>query len=451
MAGEISFGGLSSGLDTNAIIQQLMRLERQPLVALERRRSDLEAQRTKLQDLASAVRGLETAAEALSTYDELALFEATSSDESVATAAIGGDAPAGTYQVEVTALAQIDRNYSAALGGGALGLADGDTLELTIDGEVTSVAFEAGDTLDDVASRINASGAAAWATVVGDGEGGGRLLVASEETGAAQHISFAGAAAELLDLSNVQLASDASAVIDGTVAVTSASNTLEGVIEGTSLSLAGPGTTEVTIEADTGALRGRIDDFVAAYNEVMTAIHQELRWTGEARTEANLSGDSTLRSIQSTLQRAVTSTVEGLAGEHTSLASVGITTDRDDGTLSVDEAALDAALSADPDAVKDLLARNPDTGTEGVASALVTAAEGAELSPIEGIIDAGVGSLSIRLDGIDQRTEAIDESLERAEARLVAHEERLRRQFLVMEQMISELQSQSGFLAGLGE
>ena len=107
-------------------------------------------------------------------------------------------------------------------------------------------------------------------------------------------------------------------------------------------------------------------------------------------------------------------------------------------------------MAEDPGAVKDVFARNPDTMTQGVAYRLVTAADGDELSLIESIIDTNVGSLSIRLDGIDQRTESIDESIERMEARLVKFENRLRLEFMAMEQMISQLQSQSGFLSGLG-
>lgn len=182
----------------------------------------------------------------------------------------------------------------------------------------------------------------------------------------------------------------------------------------------------------------------------MTAVNREFAWTGEARTHANLSGDSTLRTIQSMLQVAMTTPVDGLVGEYTSLADIGITTDRNTGTLKIDESKLDTALEADPATVKDIFARNDDTGTEGVAYRMVTPADGAELSLIESIIDNNVGSLSIRLDGIDERTESIDESIERMEARLVTFEERLRNQFMAMEQMISALQSQSGFLSGLG-
>lgn len=450
MAGDVSFSGLSSGIDTGAIIQQLLQLERQPIKLLEDKRSDLQLQRKKLQDLASAVKRFEAAAEALSTHGELALFTGDSNNKGVVGIAIGGDAPAGTYQIEVVSLAQADRNYSAAFATGAIGLVDGDTLDLTIDGELTTVTFDASDTLEAVASKINASGANAWATVVGDGAGGGRLLIASEETGVAQHVTFGGTAAPLLAMANTQLASDASVVIDETVAVTSTSNRLEDVLEGTTMTLTGIGTAEVTIEADTDALKGRIKEFVEVYNEVIKTVNREFAWTGETRTQGNLSGDSTLRTIQQTLQRAVTSTVEGLSGEYTSLAALGITTNRNDGTLTIDDVKLDAALAEDPGAVKDVFARNPDTMTQGVAYRLVTAADGDELSLIESIIDTNVGSLSIRLDGIDQRTESIDESIERMEARLVKFENRLRLEFMAMEQMISQLQSQSGFLSGLG-
>jgi flagellar hook-associated protein 2 len=451
MAGDITFSGLASGIDTSSIIQQLVQVERQPIRMLEAKKTDLQHQRTKLQDLASAIQRLQTAAEGLSTYDELSLFRGVSSDEDVVQIAVDGDAPEGAFKIDVLSLAQVDRNYSAAFGAGAIGLVDGDTLDLTIDGVLTTVEFEAGDTLEDVASRINGSGANAWATVVGDGAGGGRLLIASEETGASQHITFGGTAAPLLVMSNVQLASDASVEIDDTVTVTSSTNLIEGVIAGATLTLTGTGTANVTIEADTAALKERIETFVEAYNDIMSAVSSEFEWTGEARTEANLSGDITLRNIQQSLQRAVVAEVEGLPGRYTCLSALGITTNREDGTLTIDATELDAALAADPGAVKDLFARNPDTLTEGIAYQLVTPPGVDELSLIESIIDSDVGSLSVRLDGIDQRTERIDEDIERMETRLAAFEERLRLKFMAMEQMISSLQSQSGYLSSLGK
>lgn len=449
MAGDISFSGLSSGLDTGSIIQQLVAVERNPITLLEAKKSDLATQRSKLQDLSSMLTSLESAASALSDFEDLAFFNAVAADEDVLSVATDGQARAGSYEVEVTAVAAQDRSYSQAFGAGAVGFAEGDTLDLTIDGATTTITLEAGNSLEDVASRINSSDAAAWATVVGDGAGGGRLLVSSDDSGAAQQITFGGTAAATLSMTNTQAASDATIVVDGLVTATSTSNVFNDVLDGVTITAGEIGTTTISVDEDSEAFKEKITAFVDAYNTVMEGMNAEFSWSGESKTRANLSGDITLRNIQSTLQYSVSSAIDGLTGEHTTLASIGITTSSE-GTLEIDEATLDNALASDVDAVKDIFAENQETGTYGLAYCMVNPMSGAELSTIGSIIDNDVGSLSIRIEGIDERTAFIDEGIERMEARLVSFEERLRKQFTAMEQMISSLQSQAGFLSELG-
>jgi flagellar hook-associated protein 2 len=401
-----------------------------------------------LQSLASKLQALESAAEAMSDQDALAHFGVTSKDEDVVRVLSDGVARPGSYSIEVTSVATQDRNYSASFATGAVGLSDGDVLEITIDGETTSVAFDADDALADVAAKINSSGVAAWATVVGDGEGGGRLLVASAETGESQRITFGGSATAVLSMTNSQLAADATVVVDGVVTARSASNQIEGVLEGLTIDVVDVGTTTIEVEVDSDAIKEKVSAFVDAYNEVVRAIDAEFEWSGSARSSANLSGDVTLRSIQRSLRELTTSAIDGLSGEYTTLASIGITSERS-GVLSIDDEELDSALQSDPQAVKDIFARNTDKGTVGMAHRLVEPQGGAEFSLIETIIDSDVGSLSARIEGIDDRTAALDESIERMEIRLTSYEQRLRNQFLAMEQMLSTLQTQSNYLLGL--
>lgn len=448
MANGITFSGLASGLDTGSIITQLVAIERQPITNLEDQKSDLNLQKTKIQSIVSGIKALETAAEKLSKADDVSLISATSSETDVLGVAVTGRAPTGSFSVEVTALARQDKSYSAAFGSGALGFADDDTLTLTIDGALTSIALDASDDLEDVAAKINSSGAAARATVVGDGEGGGALLITSDETGADQAITFGGSGASLLAMTNHQAASDASVTVDGVVTVTSADNSIEGVIQGVTLNLEELGTSTVTIERDNEAFKALIDDFVEAYNKVIGDVSKEFAWSGEARTKGNLSGDSSLRAAQRTLQNAVIQTVSGLTGEYTTLSSIGIHTDRT-GKLTVDDSELEEALAQDPDAVTDLFASNADSGTRGVAYRLVNAEAGQDLSLIETLIDSHAGTLSVRVDGINERMESIDANIERMETRVEAYEDRLRREFMAMESAMSQLQSQMGYLSGL--
>jgi len=61
----ISFGGLASGLDTKAIIQALVSIERRPIAALEQTKTSLGKQKSLFGDLRGLLSKLETAAKTL--------------------------------------------------------------------------------------------------------------------------------------------------------------------------------------------------------------------------------------------------------------------------------------------------------------------------------------------------------------------------------------------------
>ena len=53
--------GLTSGFDTSAVVDQLMALERQPQLRVERRAKQAEASQTALRDIMSRLKNLKTA------------------------------------------------------------------------------------------------------------------------------------------------------------------------------------------------------------------------------------------------------------------------------------------------------------------------------------------------------------------------------------------------------
>src|SRR5215217_1772873 len=104
MAG-VALTGLASGVDTSAIVAQLMALEGKGKTRLQLRQSSLGAQQTTLKDLKTKLDTLKAAAADLrsaSTWSETQTVEST--DSRVAVARIGG-APIGGYAVKVTQLA----------------------------------------------------------------------------------------------------------------------------------------------------------------------------------------------------------------------------------------------------------------------------------------------------------------------------------------------------------
>ena len=65
LIGRPTFGGLASGLDTNALLSGLLELERQPLQRIQSRRAEVANQRSLMRDLNSRLVKLREAAQAL--------------------------------------------------------------------------------------------------------------------------------------------------------------------------------------------------------------------------------------------------------------------------------------------------------------------------------------------------------------------------------------------------
>ena len=91
----ITAAGVGSGLDIETIVSQLMTLERQPLVALQRRESDTRAQISAYGSLKSAISSFQDAMKGLSSLDAFSIFQSESSDEDVMTATASSEAAAG--------------------------------------------------------------------------------------------------------------------------------------------------------------------------------------------------------------------------------------------------------------------------------------------------------------------------------------------------------------------
>src|SRR3712207_4533251 len=106
MSSGLRLGGLSSGLDTEAIVSQLMAIERQPRNRLERRQAAVQARQDALRDISTKLKTLKSAAQALSSAGSWAPTQSiTTSDAARVGARMVGSATPGTYDVEVQQVA----------------------------------------------------------------------------------------------------------------------------------------------------------------------------------------------------------------------------------------------------------------------------------------------------------------------------------------------------------
>lgn len=105
----------SGGLDINAIIEQLMEIEKRPLASLQKKEVEYQAKISAYGTLLSAVSGFKSSVTAL-TSTSLTGMTASVSDTAYMTAAADSDAIAGNYSIEVGSLAAANSLYSMRFG-----------------------------------------------------------------------------------------------------------------------------------------------------------------------------------------------------------------------------------------------------------------------------------------------------------------------------------------------
>lgn len=442
----LSSPGIGSGLDVNGLVTQLVAAERTPQQQrIERRDARFGAQISALATLKGALSALQGSLAPLGSQSDFRANRATSSDTERFTATASASASPGSYGIEVVRLATAYKIASAPFVSGASSVVGTGTLTLTVGTESFDVVVDdTSSTLAGVRDAINgaADNTGVRATLIAT-DGGSRLILTSSDMGAAKAIRVTqsggdGGLAQLVydppnpsGLTELQAAQDALVRIDG-FDRSSASNTVEGAIDGVALTLleAAPGTVlEVDVEADVTLVTERVKKFVTDCNALTSAISMLRRFDPATREAGPLLGDAMLRGIESTLRTTISSEVA--AEPYTSLASLGITT-KSDGTLQLDQAKLTAALAADFDAVSRVF-----SSTEGVA---------AKLDARLGEWLAADAPLALRSGRLQDQRKGLVQERERLDRRMDAIEARYRAQFSALDTLLSGLQSTSTYL-----
>ena len=119
--------GLISGIDTAAIIEQLINIESRPKTQIQQRNAVLEAQQTAYQTVNAQLLALKGNASRISSQDAFEATTASSSDESVATVSSGTGAAVGNYEITVKQLVGSQQTVSR-------GFVDADASFLAPDG-----------------------------------------------------------------------------------------------------------------------------------------------------------------------------------------------------------------------------------------------------------------------------------------------------------------------------
>lgn len=445
--GLMRISGAVSGLDTDSIIKQLMDLERIPVTRLEARQSRLGAQQGAWRALASALGNLESRLETLAKASTFQRSGAHSSDGRVV-GATSQNPPPGVYNLRVIGLASSHSVASAAFAGSDLALGLAGTGQLN----GVNLEVQAQDSLATIAERINANSSyGVRAHTVGVGSGQHRLVLTSLSTGAAHAMTLSSvdgiwSSLGLTDAqgvaNTVQAAADAALEVDG-LAVTSASNTVTGVIPGVTLTLVGTGQAQIRTARDLEFVVTAVKEFVAAYNAAADFARTQLTHDPQGTAaRPPLHAQPLLRHLHARMRSLVTGTFAGLSPEANALWQIGITSGDGsllagkEGRLVLNEARLREALNQNLGGVQALLGAGQ--GTSGLAGSLLTLTRA--------YTDSHSGLLRLQDGSIDRETMMLRRQVDDVNQRLVRREEHLRARFRNMELALSSLQTQSNWL-----
>jgi flagellar hook-associated protein 2 len=451
MAG-LQLSGLTSGLDTDSIIQQLIAVDRAPETRMKLNESAAEARQSTLNDIATRLRNLQSAVKdlgSIDTWTESQSLDISDSTKLTATR-LSGAAPGG-HDVNVQTLARSEqRSYTFTQGAGTLDL-----------GPSTQVAVGANDDGAAVAGKINAaSGSPFYAVFVKDPLGetaNDRLVLTRKDTG-----YFDPAATDAVQVGGVdwtasedlKVGVNAKFTVDGGAVQQSKSNVVQSAIPGLQLTLKATGTTSVTVGSpapDNSAVKAKVQGFVDQYNSTVDFIRSELaeKRVPNATTDADarkgsLFADTQLTGLLSQL-RGIVSDKTGVGGAVKSLADLGVST----GTGSGGAASADAIagkLTLDGTKLDDLL----DTNRLDVKSFLTDTTQGisAKLNKLlDPVAKVTSGLIDVRAKQAGDEATGIEDQITLMEDRLTQKSDRLRAQFTAMEQALAQSQSQGSWLS----
>jgi len=431
--------GSTSGLPLEDILTKLQAAEDKKLSLYTNRQASYEARVSAYGQVQSAVETLQKAAAALGTASTLDAVKAEVIGDGL-TATVGENgATVGEYSIEVIKLASAQSLQSGLVADrkASNGAAGSFEIELT-GGEKHTVELKDDTSLNGIVKAINDDDKSPVRATIITNENGSYLMLTAKDSGqqaSVKSITVTGDQKlhDILDynaptgskMTQLTAPSDSEVKINGIV-IKSDSNNISTAIDGITLNLAA--STEagkvvtLKVQSDASAASKAVQTFVNAYNALQSTISKLTAFDAAAATNQALTGDSTTRSIQSSLSSALQ--VVTPEGSLRSLADLGITLDPKTGQLKLDQEELDKALTSNPADVKRIM-----TSSDGLAAAFDTA--------IKGILGDN-GSIKLSKDGLAESIEDIKDQMARAKAASTASMDAMRAQFVVLEKFVSQ-------------
>jgi flagellar hook-associated protein 2 len=459
--------GSGSGVDTASLVTSLVGAQFDARKAQITAKSDtLTTQISSVATLKNMMSDFTKALESLVKGGTLTTQPVSSNANVLTATALPGAALAGmTASVQVSQLAAAQTavsassfaSSSATVGTGTLTLklgtgnydANGQLTDVTSpdangDGAQDSISIDITDgSLSGIASAINAKKAGVTASVITNADGSAYLALKGT-SGASQAFSITSSSTSG-DLSRIdvggsatgmsvnQTAKNAKLTVDG-VAVERGTNEINDLLTGVKLSLTGTSPTAVglTTSTPTSALTNAVKDLVDTYNQIIASVKEQTDpINGPLR--ADPAAKNLLRSLQGLTNKVLLP--NAATGTPNTLSGIGVRTNKD-GTLEVDDTALNKAMAATPEAIEAMFAQTTAAGT-GINSVM----QSLQLSTSSTVYGLGASTTKYRQSQAELSTQQ-DKIADQA-TRLTT---RLTQQFASMNSRVSAYKSTQAFM-----
>lgn len=345
---------------------------------------------------------------------------------------------AGTLEVqEISGTTAADLRI---LGEGTVG--GGGSQEIT-SRDRTVVTVEATDTLDSLATKLNDEISDLTAGVITDGSAFNsfRLALTSKESGSEGSFIIDTSGLDL-GLSVTTEAQDGllqvGANVGASYLVASGNNEFSDVASGIDVTANEIGTNaaSVTVSRDTDKTKLTLNDFVSSYNSFVDTTAELTKFHEDPAQRGILQGQGIVFRIQSRLSSLITKNYFGSNSDVQTLNDLGIRISTG-GKLTVDQQVFDDLVAENPDAVRTFFL----DANDGAAAEFDTT--------VESLTDSTTGVFKFEVDSVQDTIDSLIGRISRIDELLEIRRERMLREFIQMESVIGQLQSQSNALAAL--
>ncbi|MBN2210465.1 MAG: flagellar filament capping protein FliD [Sedimentisphaerales bacterium] len=324
-----------------------------------------------------------------------------------------------------------------------------------------------GDTLQDLADRVNAAGIGITASIINSGtaaEPAYRLSFNSEVSGKAGIVYFDGGTTGMT-IQTLSQGRDAIVLYGGQddseaspLLISSSSNTLTDVIKGTTLELhsASSEAVSITVDQDLDAIIAQIENFVEAYNTAIEEIDKVDYYNTDTQERSILFGDTAISTVRNTMASMVQRKVPGVSNSLSWLFQVGLKfqalgseASTENGKTVSYAVAKSPKLTFDEDAFRDAYAADPE-GVEEMFTKTTVGVGDYIADRLEKLASTTFSStMKNRVEGMNTQVKLYQDRIEGLENLLARKETRLYNQFYAMETALAQLQSQQSAISQL--